>query len=144
MAKHISESGIELIKRSEGCRLDAYQDSVGVWTIGWGSTGPDIGKGLTCTLEQADQRLLAHLELVEQCIGRCVTVDLTQWQFDALCSFVYNLGCGKLMNSTLLRKLNSGDKAGAAAEFPRWNKAGGKIRKGLVARRRAEMEMFQG
>lgn len=139
---NISEEGVRLIKQFEGCRLTAYQDSVGVWTCGWGTTGPDVKEGVTFTHEQAEKRLRNHLELVEQCVNRCVTVSITQGQFDALCSFVYNLGCGNLMNSTLLKKLNRGDRAGAAAEFPRWVRAGGKVLRGLIARREAEQAMF--
>ena len=137
----ISDEGIGLIKRFEGCRLKAYQDSVGVWTIGFGSTR-GVGAGDVITQEEADRRLLADLETVEKCINNSVAVELTQQQYDALCSFTFNLGCGALRGSTLLKKLNDGDDDGAAQEFARWNKAGGQVLAGLVSRRKAEHDLF--
>ncbi len=138
----ISQNGIDLIKRWEGCKLTAYKDSVGIWTCGYGSTGKDIKEGTVFTQPQAEDRLMAHLDGVEQCVGRCVEVDITQNQFDALCSFVYNLGCANLRVSTLLKKLNDGDLKGASEEFPKWCKAGGKVLKGLQARRADEQRLF--
>ena len=137
----ISEEGIGLIKRFEGCKLKSYQDSVGVYTIGYGSTR-GVGEGDVITQEEAERRLLADLETVEKCINNSVAVELTQQQYDALCSFTFNLGCGALRGSTLLKKLNDGDDDGAAQEFSRWNKAGGQILAGLVSRRKAEHDLF--
>jgi lysozyme len=139
---NISESGLALIKEHEGLRLDSYQDVVGVWTVGYGHTGAEVHEGLHITQDAANVLLLGDVETAEKCIQNCVAVTLTQSQFDALCSFVFNLGCTALRNSTLLRKLNAGDDVGAAEEFLRWNHAGGKIMAGLTKRRAEEMEMF--
>lgn len=139
----ISQAGLELIKDFEGCKLTAYQDSVGVWTVGYGSTGGDVCKGLTITQDEAEKRLRKHLEGVERAILRLVTVPLTQGEFDALCSFVYNLGEGALAKSTLLKMLNASDYDGAAQQFLRWDKAGGQVLAGLTRRRQAEMRRFE-
>ncbi|EOY8504120.1 lysozyme [Enterobacter cloacae] len=141
-----SEKGIALIKQFEGCKLTAYQDSVGVWTIGYGWTQPVDGKpiraGMTIKQETAERLLKTGLVSYESDVSRLVKVGLTQGQFDALVSFTYNLGARSLSTSTLLRKLNAGDYAGAANEFQRWNKAGGKVLTGLTRRREAERALF--
>ncbi|HIC8722412.1 TPA: lysozyme [Enterobacter ludwigii] len=141
-----SEKGIALIKQFEGCKLTAYQDSVGVWTIGYGWTQPVDGKpiraGMTIKQETAERLLKTGLVSYESEVSRLVKVGLTQGQFDALVSFTYNLGARSLSTSTLLRKLNAGDYAGAADEFLRWNKAGGKVLNGLTRRREAERALF--
>ncbi|MDX7034691.1 lysozyme [Enterobacter roggenkampii] len=141
-----SDKGIALIKQFEGCKLTAYQDSVGVWTIGYGWTKPVDGKpiraGMTIKQETAERLLKTGLVSYENDVSRLVKVDLTQGQFDALVSFTYNLGARSLTTSTLLRKLNAGDYAGAADEFLRWNKAGGKVLNGLTRRREAERALF--
>ncbi|MCO7417058.1 MULTISPECIES: lysozyme [Enterobacter cloacae complex] len=141
-----SDKGIALIKQFEGCKLTAYQDSVGVWTIGYGWTKPVDGKpiraGMTIKQETAERLLKTGLVRYESDVSRLVKVDLTQGQFDALVSFTYNLGARSLSTSTLLRKLNAGDYAGAADEFLRWNKAGGKVLNGLTRRREAERALF--
>ena len=141
-----SDKGIALIKQFEGCKLTAYQDSVGVWTIGYGWTKPVDGKpiraGMTIKQETAERLLKTGLVSYENDVSRLVKVDLTQGQFDALVSFTYNLGARSLSTSTLLRKLNAGDYAGAADEFLRWNKAGGKVLSGLTRRREAERALF--
>ncbi|CAH5882731.1 lysozyme [Enterobacter hormaechei] len=141
-----SEKGIALIKQFEGCKLTAYQDSVGVWTIGYGWTQPVDGKpiraGMTIKQETAERLLKTGLVSYESDVSRLVKVGVTQGQFDALVSFTYNLGARSLSTSTLLRKLNAGDYAGAADEFLRWNKAGGKVINGLTRRREAERALF--
>ncbi|MCU2457547.1 lysozyme [Enterobacter hormaechei subsp. hoffmannii] len=141
-----SDKGIALIKEFEGCKLTAYQDSVGVWTIGYGWTQPVDGKpiraGMTIKQETAERLLKTGLVSYESDVSRLVKVGLTQGQFDALVSFTYNLGARSLSTSTLLRKINAGDYAGAADEFLRWNKAGGKVLKGLTRRREAERALF--
>lgn len=141
-----SEKGIALIKEFEGCKLTAYQDSVGVWTIGYGWTQPVDGKpiraGMTIKQETAERLLKTGLVSYENDVSRLVKVRLKQGQFDALVSFTYNLGARSLSTSTLLRKLNAGDCAGAADEFLRWNKAGGKVLNGLTRRREAERALF--
>ena len=141
-----SDKGIALIKQFEGCKLTAYQDSVGVWTIGYGWTKPVDGKpiraGMTIKQETAERLLKTGMVSYESDVSRLVKVGLTQGQFDALVSFTYNLGARSLSTSTLLRKLNAGDYAGAADEFLRWNKAGGKVLNGLTRRREAERALF--
>ena len=141
-----SDKGIALIKQFEGCKLTAYQDSVGVWTIGYGWTqavdGKPIRAGMTIKQETAERLLKTGLVSYESDVSRLVKVSLTQGQFDALVSFTYNLGARSLSTSTLLRKLNAGDYAGAADEFLRWNKAGGKVLNGLTRRREAERALF--
>lgn len=141
-----SEKGIALIKEFEGCKLTAYQDSVGVWTIGYGWTQPVDGKpiraGMVIKQETAERLLKTGLVSYESDVSRLVKVRLTQGQFDALVSFTYNLGARSLSTSTLLRKLNVGDYDGSADEFLRWNKAGGKVLNGLTRRREAERALF--
>ena len=141
-----SDKGIALIKEFEGCKLTAYQDSVGVWTIGYGWTQPVDGKpiraGMTIKQETAERLLKTGMVSYGSDVSRLVKVGLTQGQFDALVSFTYNLGARSLSTSTLLRKLNAGDYAGAADEFLRWNKAGGKVLNGLTRRREAERALF--
>lgn len=137
----ISPDGLEFIRQAEGCRLTAYQDSVGVWTIGVGHT-KDVQPGQTITQAEADALLEADLEDVYPCIAASVKVQLSQGQFDALCSFIFNLGCGSFKGSTLLNLLNKGDYAGAAAQFGRWTHAGSQVLAGLTKRRAGEAEMF--
>lgn len=139
---NISNKGINLIKQFEGLELKAYKDSVGVLTIGYGSTGPHVTVGMTITESQAETLLKKDLSRFEKGVDDLVTVPLNQNQFDALVSFSFNLGLGNLKSSTLLRKLNSLDYIGAANEIPRWDKAGGKVLKGLTRRRLAEKELF--
>ena len=138
-----SQTGVSLIKSLEGLRLKSYQDSVGVWTIGYGTTR-GIGPNMTITNEQAERMLMNDLARFEPELDRLVTVPLSQSQWDALMSFTYNLGAANLGSSTLLKLLNAKDYAGAAAQFPRWNKAGGQVLAGLTKRRAAEQQMFLG
>ena len=141
-----SNAGKTLIKSFEGKRLAAYDDGVGVWTIGYGTikypNGSAVKKGDVRTDAQVDQYFSNDLVKFENSVNSLVKVPLTQNQFDALVSFAYNVGATNLSNSTLLRKLNSKDYKGAAAEFPKWNKAGGKVMAGLTLRRLAEQELF--
>lgn len=139
---HISQKGLDLIKSFEGLRLSAYKCPADVWTIGYGTTA-GVKQGQTITKERADELLREDVARFEAQVLRLVKVPLTQGQFDALTSFVYNLGAGNLGNSTLLRLLNAGDYKGAAAQFDRWNKAGGKVLAGLVRRRAAERALFE-
>jgi lysozyme len=138
---NISQAGIDLIKRFESCRLTAYQDKGGVWTIGWGHTG-SVNKNDTCTQDQADAWLLLDLRSAERCIQNCVAGELAQNQFDALCSFIYNVGCAAFSKSTLLHMLNAGDDTGAANEFKRWDHDNGKVLADLTMRREKEREVF--
>ena len=136
-----SENGIELIKSFEGRRLVAYQDSVGVWTIGYGHT-KTAHEGRLIIKSTADRLLAEDLAEFEKYVDTYVTVALTQNQFDALVSWTYNLGPGNLQESTMLKKLNAGDYAAVPDEIRRWNKAGGEVLEGLVRRREAEAELF--
>lgn len=137
---------VSAIKEHEGLRLVAYLDSVGVWTIGYGDTGSDVVKGLVITKEQAEERLRKRLVEFEGYVNRLVEVKLTQNQFDALVSLVYNIGSTNFNSSTLLRKLNAGDYAGAADQFLVWNKGRVKgvlqVIDGLTNRRQAERKLF--
>jgi lysozyme len=138
---NLGYNGTKILKFFEGCRLTAYQDSVGVWTIGYGHT-KGVHAGMSITQEEAEQMLLAELEEYEGYIEKYVTVPLTQNQFDALVVWVYNLGPTNLRRSTLLKELNSGNYTAAGKEITKWNKAGGKVLAGLVKRREAEAELF--
>ena len=137
----LGERGTEILKYFEGCKLTAYQDSVGVWTIGYGHT-KGVYDGMTITQDQAEQMLLSELEEYEGYIENMVTVPLTQNQFDALVVWIYNLGPTNFKNSTLLKELNAGNYNAAGQEITRWNKAGGKVLAGLVKRREAAAELF--
>lgn len=139
---NISQAGLDLIRKFEGCRLTAYDDSVAVHTIGYGHTF-GVYKGDTCTQEQAEQWLKEDAHHAENCVNHSVSVDLTQNEYDALVSFVFNLGCGALSGSTLLRKLNAGDFDGASDQFKRWDHADGKVLAGLTVRREAEADLFR-
>jgi len=137
-----SDNGLALTKSFEGLRLTAYQDCGGVWTIGYGHTGPDVHAGLTITEADADAWLRTDVSEAVTCVNRAVNVPITQNQFDALVDFCFNCGRGSLLQSTLLRKVNIGDFAGAAAQFALWDHAGGEVVEGLVKRRTAEAELF--
>ncbi|MGY9371898.1 lysozyme [Citrobacter pasteurii] len=144
-----SEKGIKNIKDFEGCSLTAYPDpgtGGSPWTIGYGWTHPVDGKpikpGMTIKQETADRLLKTGLVSYENDVLKMAKVKLTQGQFDALVSFAYNVGSRALSTSTLLKKLNDGDIKGAADEFLRWNKAGGKVLNGLTRRREAERALF--
>jgi len=152
----VSQAGLDLIKEFEGCHLKAYPDPKtggDPFTIGWGATGPDVYEGLTWTQEQADDRLTQDVAAREAIVNEAVTVDLTQGQFDAMVSIVFNVGYGskrrngiiKLRSgepSTLLQKLNDGDYDGAAKEFERWVSPGSPVERGLKRRRDAEVDLF--
>jgi lysozyme len=139
---NMSDEGIQFLKSFEGCRLEAYQDQAGIWTIGYGHTA-GVKEGDTCTQEQAERWLEDDLNWAAIVVKNAIDVPLTDNQRDALTDFVFNVGSGNFMHSTLRKKLNAGDYEGSAAEFARWNKAGGKVSKGLVRRRAAEEEMFR-
>ncbi len=138
-----SQEGIDLIKQFEGLRLSTYLDSVGVPTIGYGSSGPHVRMGDKITKEEAEKLLVRDVERFEKCVERLVKVPLSQNQFDALVSFTFNLGCGSLERSTLLSKLNEGNYEYAASEFDKWVYAGEEILDGLVRRREAESKLFR-
>ena len=144
----ISSRGLDLIKEFEGLSLKPYLDVVNVPTIGWGNTYYPDGKKVTLNDKPIDE--LKANELLEYIankdfgsfVSKVVKVPLNQNQFDALVSFAYNVGNGSLQNSTLLKKLNSGDYQGASNEFLKWNKSGGKVLNGLTKRREKERALF--
>ncbi|MGA9697858.1 MAG: lysozyme [Acinetobacter sp.] len=143
---HVSPNGVDLICNFEGLRLNAYDDGVGVWTIGFGTTkypnGIRVKKGDTCTLEQAKAYMQNDLKSFEQTVNNTVKVPLNQNQFDALVSLAYNIGSTAFKNSTLVRQLNEGNYKAAANQFNVWVNAGGKRMQGLVNRRAAERTLF--
>lgn len=131
-----------LIKKWEELRLEAYLPTPNdVWTIGWGHT-KTAKRGMKITRQEAQRLFDSDVQWAEDAVNNLVKVPLTQNQFDALVSFVFNIGETKFRKSTMLRKLNAGDYEGAAAEFPRWNKQKGEVLRGLVRRRAEEMEYF--
>lgn len=138
-----NDAGIELIKSFEGLRLKSYQDIVGIWTIGFGTTGPEIVKGLEWTEQQCVDRLKKDLQKFEKAILAAVKVPMTSNEFAALVCWTYNVGSGAMSGSTLVKLLNKDTpKTEVADQFMRWNKAGGKEVAGLTRRRKAEQELF--
>ena len=138
---NISDDGLNAIKGFEGCKLKAYQDGGDVWTIGVGHTrGVKINDVIT--LETALAYLRGDAQTASDAVNNLVEVSLNQNQFDALCSFVFNLGATQFSNSTLLKKLNLGDYDGAAQQLLRWVYDNGKVVQGLLARRTAENKLF--
>lgn len=163
--RQINDAGVQLVQSFEGLtdgdpstvNLDPYLDPIGIWTIGWGHAIAWQGNWLKgeadkpqayalypggITREQATVLLQADLMHAGRDVSLAVTVPLNDNQFAALTSFTFNLGIGNLKSSTLLKKLNAGDYDGAAQEFLRWTKAGGKELPGLVKRRAAEQQLF--
>ncbi|WP_159153104.1 lysozyme [Acinetobacter johnsonii] len=143
---HISPSGVDLICNFEGKRLTAYDDGVGVWTIGFGTTvypnGIKVMKGDTCTEAQAKTYMAHDLKKFEATVNKAVTAQLNQNQFDALVSLAYNIGTNAFSKSTLVKKLNTNDNRAAADQFDVWVNAGGKRMQGLVNRRAKEKALF--
>lgn len=140
-----SQAGFDLIKRSEGLRLQPYTDVADFLTIGYGhKVVPPATYEHGITEQTADMILAEDVQTAEDAINRLVKVQLTQGQFDALVDFVFNLGSGRLENSTLLILLNAGDYDGAAQQLLRWEYGGGQIMAALKARREAELAMWSG
>ena len=135
-------AAISLIQEFEGLELKAYKCPAGIWTIGYGHTGPEVYEGQTITKDEAEAILNNDLKKFEDGVDKLVTVHLTDNQKAALVSFAFNVGLGNLKNSTLLKMLNQGRYSDAAMQFLRWDKAGGKPLKGLSRRRAAERELF--
>lgn len=145
-SSRIGPLGLALIKGYEKLRLTAYaateeERAKGIWTIGWGHTA-GVKEGDTCTAEEADQFLLSDLEKAEGGVYSLVRTPLNQNQYDALVSLVFNIGRGNFAASTILKRLNLGDYAGAAQEFKKWNKQAGKVLGGLTKRRAEEEALF--
>jgi len=145
-AQTTSAAGRKAITEREGNVLTAYQDSVGIWTIGVGHTSaaglPKVAKGLKITAAESDEILSRDLKTFEAGVRAAVKVPMNQNEFDALVSLAFNIGVEAFSKSTLVKKLNAGDRAGAADQFGQWVKAGGKTLKGLVTRRQAERKQF--
>jgi lysozyme len=140
---NISQEGISLIKKFEGCELEAYKCAAGVWTIGYGHT-KDVKEGDSILKEDAESMLMHELQKYCNDVDIAVKVDLKQNEFDALVSWTYNLGLTNLNSSTMLRVLNEGKHNEVPAQIKRWNKASGQVKQGLVRRREAEALMFEG
>ncbi|WP_425878169.1 lysozyme [Acinetobacter sp. TWP2-2-3] len=142
----VSPSGIDLMCNFEGLELKAYDDGVGVWTIGFGTTkypnGIRVKKGDTCTLDEAKAYMQNDLKDFERTVNDAVNVSINQNQFDALVSLAYNIGATAFKKSTLVKRLNEGNYKAAANQFNVWVNAGGKRMQGLVNRRAAERALF--
>lgn len=134
---NISQKGLDFIKDVEGVRLMAYQDVKGIWTIGVGHTGPEVVKGLVWTTEKVLDALQEDVQECVICINSKVTYPISQNQFDALCSFIFNVGVGAFTRSTMLKMINAGNLAGAIQQFDRWN-----IPAAILGRRMKEKKLF--
>jgi lysozyme len=139
----ISQEGLALIKKFEGCELEAYKCPAGVWTIGYGHT-KDVKEGDKINKDEANYLLQEEMIEFESYIDDMVEVELNQSQYDALCAWVYNLGPSNLGSSTLLKVLNEGKYEEVPQQIKRWNKANGEVLTGLIRRREAEALLFQG
>ena len=141
----ISYNGLNLLKELEGFRKDAYLDTGGVWTIGYGTTrveGKPVEAGLTCTEAQAEKWLSDDIAWAQTAVNKLVKVPLKQGMFDALVSFVYNVGEEQFRRSTLLRLLNLGQHIEAGKQLLRWKYDNGKVINGLMNRRIKELAMY--
>jgi lysozyme len=139
----VSNDLFDFVAAREGCKLEAYQDSKGVWTVGVGHTAPHVCESTTITIEEARRLFIADVDVAARVVNSVVQVSLTQHEFDALVDLCFNIGGGAFGRSTLVRKLNQKDFAGAVEEFKVWNKCGGRTLPGLAARRDKEAELFQ-
>ena len=137
-----SKEGIALIKKFEGCKLEAYKCPAGVWTCGYGST-KGVEEGDIWSQEKADHMLEVELKEFGDYVNNLVDVPLSQNQFDALVAWTFNLGGSNLRSSTMLKVLNNGEYDKVPSEMKRWNKAGGKTLQGLIRRREAESLLFK-
>lgn len=139
-----SEAGLGLTKRYEGLRLQAYQDSGGIWTVGYGHTGADVHAGREVTPLEAEALLRADLRTAIHCVNAAVKAPLSQGQFDALVDFTFNAGRGSFLRSSLLQLMNKGDAEAADRQFALWVNVNGQPSRGLQRRRAAESAMFRG
>lgn len=147
--------GLAIIKEFEGCKLISYQDGNGIWTIGWGHTGPDIMDGVTCTQEQADAWLEDDVGVATSIIADAITADLNENQFSACVSLCFNIGPGHKdvrdgfvtqrsgAPSTILTHINSGNLGSVPADFLQWDHVAGKTSAGLLRRRLREKMLWQ-
>ena len=137
-----SNAGVLFTEHAEGCKLTAYQDQKGVWTIGTGHTGPEVVEGLVITQGQADVYLSSDMETATAGVNAALSgvIDtITQGEFDACVDLAFNIGVHAFTESTVCRCLNAGDLAGARAAFLLWDKCGGQYNQGLFNRRTAEV-----
>ncbi len=140
---NISQRGLDLIKSFESLRLTSYKPTPNdVWTLGYGHT-KNVKEFDTCSIQQANYWLHEDCQSAVDCINKHVTSGINQNQFDVLVSWVFNLGCGHFLESTMLHKINAGDFKGAALEILKWNKQSGKVLPGLTKRRQAEKTLFE-
>lgn len=140
-ARHLNQEGLGLLTTFEGCRLNAYDDGTGVWTIGYGHT-KGVSPGMSMTQSEAEDCLRQDLEIFESYVENAVQSTLNDNQFSALVCFCFNVGPGGFGGSTLLKRLNAGDYEAAANQFPVWNKANESPMLGLTRRRLAERALF--
>ena len=140
-----NQAGIDLIKSFESCRLEAYQDTRGIWTIGWGHTGPEVVKGLVWTQEQADAQFALDMERrAEDPVGEFVNVALTDNQFAAFCSLCFNIGAGNFRASSACHVANTGSLDDVPDHIMLWDhNHDGTISNGLKRRREAEVQLWQ-
>lgn len=141
MTRRINADGLKLLRQWEGCKLEAYRDIGGVWTIGYGHTRT-ARQGMTITQEQAEALLREDLRVFESAVADAVDVDLTDNQFAALVSWAYNVGVSAMRRSSLIRRLNAGDYDAVPAELAKWNKVRGQVVRGLSNRRAAEAGLW--
>lgn len=143
MIRQCCSAGVELIKDFESCKLVAYQDGNGIWTIGWGHTGPEVVEGLVWSQDKADMQFLADLaQRAETPVGAYIYTPLTDNQFAAFCSLCYNIGSGNFHNSTAAKYANAGRLTDVPTGIAMWNKINGHISPGLVRRRNAEIALW--
>lgn len=139
-----SAAGLALTKKYEGLRLSAYKDTGGIWTVGYGHTGADVGEGRIVTEAEAEALLRHDVRDAVASVNAHVRVPIIQNEFDALVDFAYNAGTGSFYSSRLLSLVNENDLAGAGEQFGQWIYCRGKVLPGLVRRRAAEAAMFRG
>jgi len=145
VTREVNQAGVDLIRRFEGCRLDAYPDpgtGGAPITIGYGATGPGIELGVVWTQEEAEARLVEDIAQFAGAVERALTVPVSANEFAAMVSLAFNIGAGAFKKSTLLRLVNDGHFEAAAEQFLRWNRAGGREMPGLTRRRQAERQLF--
>lgn len=144
----MSANGLTRLVEREGMRRVAYKDIAGVWTICAGHTSaagpPKVKAGMTKTLEECRAILKADVKKFEDCVDQAIDVPMKQHEFDALVSLAYNIGCGAFRRSTVAREMNNGNRDKAGNAFRMWNKAGGRVVKGLINRRESERNQFLG
>lgn len=139
----INDAGLNIVKEYEKCRLEAFLPTPNdVPTLGWGHT-QGVKLGDSCTQEKADDWLRSDIHRAETCVEQSVLVPLTENEFSALVSLVYNIGVGAFRDSTLLRRLNDERMDDAAEQFLVWNKQKGRVLNGLVRRRQEEKDLFE-